>query len=90
MQEISQREDVRKSLLFRGNNGFSINGNDIEIDVKHCELNENVKIYKEDMFSLPTVDEYIKLGMVLRCSHIRFSKKTNKLLIIEDLPFSIL
>ena len=67
-----------------------INGNDIEIDVKHCELNENVKIYKEDMFSLPTVDEYIKLGMVLRCSHIRFSKKTNKLLITEDLPFSIL
>ena len=30
MQEISQREDVRKSLLFRGNNGFSINGNDID------------------------------------------------------------
>lgn len=30
MKEISLREDVRKCLLFRGNNGFSINGNDID------------------------------------------------------------
>ncbi|MCR5291278.1 MAG: ABC transporter permease [Eubacterium sp.] len=29
-QEIGQREDVRKCFLFRGNYGFSINGNDID------------------------------------------------------------
>ena len=61
-----------------------INGNDIEIDVKHCELNENVKIYKEDMFSLPTVDEYIKLGMVLRLKRKRFNLKKNKIITLKN------
>lgn len=56
-----------------------INGNGNEIDFNKCELNEKVRIYEEDMFDLPTVDEYIKLGMVLRHYRKRFNKKTNEI-----------
>ena len=42
------------------------------------------EICKNDVFCLPTVDEYIKLGMVLRLKRKRFNIKKNEIITLKN------
>ena len=54
--------------------------NNSEISFNKCSLNHYALINKNDVFYLPTVDEYIKLSMVLKRYHRRFNLKKNEMI----------
>lgn len=54
--------------------------NNSELSFNKCALNPYSLINRKDVFYLPTVDEYIKLGIVLRRYRRRFNKKKNEII----------
>ena len=56
---------------------------DKELKTENCVLNRCAHISPNDIFNIPTVDEYIKLGMILLSHNMRFNKKKNKIIKIE-------
>lgn len=91
-ETIAKRRSGKKALLKNNNYRYKLlctisRGDNKKLKIGECEINYNIPIRGEDIFSLPTVDDYIKLEMILRHNHIRFNKKTNAILKINDLPF---
>lgn len=55
-----------------------------EIIFNECSFSEHSIICPSDVFYLPTVDEYIKLGMILRHHRRRFNKKKNEIITLKN------
>ena len=48
---------------------------DKEVPLEHISISKDAEMCQEDTFTKPTMDEYIKLGILLRYNHKRFNKK---------------
>ena len=61
---------------------------DKKISPEKCGFSEDVPIYSSDIFSLPTIDECIKLGIVLRRKNKRFNLKKNEIITLIKYCFN--
>ena len=51
---------------------------------EECVFYRQLDICKNDVFCLPTVDDYIKLGVMLRLHRKRFNLKKNEIITLKN------